>query len=106
MSTHLHEKPRHKLHDRRSSDVIRPILRWFEMADGETLITANDVVTLRMELREAYKVVRELENEVSAKRWNELAAFDDATNEYETYVQLLEALHAPNVIMFPEKNDE
>lgn len=97
MSTHLHEKPRHKLYDRRSSDVIRPILKRFEMADGETLITANDVVTLRMELRAAYKVVRELENEVSAKRWNELAAHDRTTNPH------VEACKADNVLIFPEK---
>jgi len=97
MTNRLHQKPEHKKYERRSSDVLRPILKRFEIADGETLVTANDVVTLRMELRTAYKVVRELENEVSAKRWNELAAHDQKMNRY------VEAQKADNVIMFPEK---
>lgn len=97
MTNHLQSKPKHKMYERRSSDVIRPILKRFEVADGETLVTANDVVTLRIELRTTYKVVRELENEVSAKRWNELAAHDQKMNQH------VEAYKADNVLMFPER---
>lgn len=99
-------KPEHKLYDRRASDVLRPLLRHFEAIDGEIAISAEGANLIKRELREAYRVTRELENEVSAKRWNELAAFDEAINEREADEQLLEAFRAPNVIMFPEKSYE
>jgi hypothetical protein len=89
-------KPKHRKHDRRASDVLRPLLKRFEAIDGEIAINAEGASLIKRELREAYRVTRELENEVSANRWNEVAAFDEQLNRH------VEALHAPNVIRFPE----
>ena len=100
------KKPAHKKHDRRASDVLRGILKRFESIEGDVYIDGRGATIIRRELREAYKVSRELENEVSAQRWNALAATDPNPIERESDEQMLEAFSAPNVIMFPEKSYE
>lgn len=77
---HQIKKPEHKRFDRRASDVLRVVLRRFEAIDGEIAINAEGALLIKRELREAFKVTRELENEVSAKRWNELAEIDAQIN--------------------------
>lgn len=100
---HQIKKPEHKRFDRRASDILRPLLRRFEAIDGEIAINAEGALLIKRELREAFKVTRELENEISAKRWNELAEIDAQVNERLDDEKLLEAFNAPNVILFPER---
>jgi len=96
------KKRLHKRHERSSSDIIQPILKRLENHDQDAPIDASTIISLRSELRLAYKVVRELEKEVSCRRWNEMAELDVAINrQHETMKQIRE-LDVPNLVILED----
>ena len=73
--------PEEKTFNERPSDALSSVLRAFEsyeyvLTTGDINFHAHDAGIIRKRLREAFKAVRELEREVSHKRWNSRAVCD------------------------------
>lgn len=94
--------PEEKTFNERPSDALSSVLRAFESPEnmggnGDVYFYDNEVFEVRRKLREAFKAVRELEREVSHKRWNSRAVCDA---QLDTVIREIEKPDS-NLVLFP-----